>query len=59
MPGELIMSWLREHTLCRLGIHCRAGKRITKYDDGRLPQLCCYCYTITEGKGFSQNEQEN
>jgi hypothetical protein len=38
--------WLREHTLCRLGLHCRPEKRIVKYDGGRRPALCCYCCKI-------------
>ena len=37
---------LRSETTCRLGLHCRKGKRIPKYDNGRLPLLCCYCYLI-------------
>jgi hypothetical protein len=41
-----VVSWVREHTLCRLGVHCRPGRRVRKYDGGRLPLLCCYCYEV-------------
>ena len=37
---------LRENTLCRAGWHCPPSKRIRKYDNGRCPLLCCYCYLI-------------
>jgi len=39
-------SRLREATLCRIGWHCPVQKGIRKYDGGRCPALCRYCYLI-------------
>lgn len=46
---------LRAATLCRLHWHCRPSKRIMKFDGGRYPLLCRYCYLIT---GHASTEQE-
>jgi len=37
---------LREATLCKLGLHCRKRKMVMKFDGGKLPLLCRYCYLI-------------
>jgi hypothetical protein len=43
------MQWydtLRERTLCKIGVHCRAGRRVRKWDNGRRALLCRHCYLI-------------
>lgn len=51
------MSWLRAHTLCKLGLHCARRHRVQKYDGGRLPQLCCHCRLIVgyAGRTFTKH----
>lgn len=41
-----LLSEIRARTLCRMGRHCSPDRVIQKYDNGRLPLLCCYCRKI-------------
>ena len=47
---------LRAATLCRAGVHCAPARGVRKYDGGRCPVLCRYCYRIIENWRFTDGQ---